>query len=312
MYVEASILNPLNFVDKSRELLPNYQFKHFDAWHETEQRLAFQQGGCFYQKWQKNDTIRLQVKTDMSPAVVKLKNNIGAEVFSEVMTSAAVVNGITYRQSALALDAYDGYYKIELHVGDGAAKVMLESNTFYVRQSWPGTLLHEYSNDFNNEILWETDIYFTLRVDGVIADFTPGSQRTTYIDQPQAAKTVKGNAFRQFKVFYGNVNNKKQAGLPDWMADKLEEIYIQNNLDIDGKGFAAVPGAKLTPKRIPGYLYAPWEMEVQESLNRRVKRFDSTGLLEQKVAIDYVVEGALFGPIAGPANTNEYTINELG
>jgi hypothetical protein len=307
-YLQISTLVPMNFVDRDRSLPPNFHFRHFDGWKASEQRLHFEQGIHVFQKWQKSDIIFLQVEADYDPIFVKVFKSNGEEIggLQQQMDLVATVAGRSFFESQLALDDLDeGYYQIEIHAGD-PVQVVLESEIIHVLESHPGTLLLKYWNSFNNNILWQTGIYFNFRVEGILHEFTPGSSRTTYIDQPNNAQTVKGTAYRSFKLFAGNEN-----GIPNWMADKLEEIFIQNNVEIDGKGFAPAPGAKLTPARIENYAWSRWDLELRETVNRRAKRFDSEGILDQKVAIGYTVEGSLFSA-EGSTNNNTYEINKLG
>lgn len=308
MYIEVPILNPFNFVDKNRQLLPNYNFKHFDGWKDNEQVLPFDTYKCYKQLWQNDDIAFLQVKADYSPIRVQVRNNKGLIVLSHVMSAVAVIGTDVYYQDQVAFDDavfVEGFYVLEILAGDPIF-IILESSVLHIKEQHEGTLLLKYSSNFNNSILWETGIYMTFRVNGVIAFDHPASIRTVYVDQPGSEVTVKGDPYRVFKLFVGC-----DGGTPPWVIDKLEEIIDQNNVEYDGKPFAPVVGATWNTKKIDRYPWAQWNIEMREVNNRRAKRFESTGLQEQKVVIDYIVEGRLFGPIAGSANDNTYTINEI-
>ena len=305
-FLEVSHLVPLNFVDKNRYLPNNYNFKHFDGWFAEEQKIEFEQGQCYYQKWQQDDIIPLQIKANYDPIYWRVRDNTGAIVDSDLMTNVITLFGTSYFESSIALNSFpEGFYKVEIVAGD-PVQTTLESETIEIREQWENTLLFKYRNNFNNNILWQTGIYFNLRVDGVIAEFTPISTRTVYIDQPGSAKTVYGTAARTFNLFVGN-----QMGMPNWIADKLEEIFDQNSVDIDGKAFSAIEGAKLTPKRIERYAWVQWSMEIREALNRRSKRFESTGITEEKITQDYFVSLKLFGPISGSAQDTSAIITKV-
>lgn len=301
------ILNPVNVVDINRELPVNYHFKHFDGWNATEQILEFEAHKCDIQKWQKNDIIRLQVSADFSPIIVQVRNRTGLVVLSQVMSAMGTVAGMTYYQNQVALDTFDeGYYMLEI-LGGSPALITLQTAALDIRESHPSTLLIEYSNSFNNHILWEYRGYMTIRVDGVIPFDAPTSVRTVYIDQPGAAKTVKGDAARRFKLYVGC-----SGGQQNWLIDKLEEIVDQTDVTYDGKPFAPVPGSTWNTKKIDRYPWAQWNIDMREAINRREKIFETDGIQDKKVAMDYVVEGKLFGPVAGnPASDNSYTINRI-
>ena len=307
-YFEISHLVPLNFVDLNRELPLTYNFKHFDAWKSHEQKLPYEQGDCYYQKWQKNDIIFLQVKSNYDPVFVKVINAITNEEVDnfqmDVMTGS--VSSAIYLQAQIALDDYDdGYYKVRLLAGDPIQKI-LESETFHVMQEHENTLLFNYTNNVNNNILYETGQYFLYRLEGVIVYDRTVSRRTIFMDQTSNAATVKGTPHRIFKLYTGN-----NGGMPNWMADKLVEIFDQTSVEIDGKGFSAADSAELSPSRVQRYAWAQWQMDILETNNSRVKRFETEGLQDKKVAIDYDVNKKLFGPIAGSANDNTVKIQEI-
>lgn len=222
-FLEISNQVPLWWVEKYRALDAGYNFKHFDAWMADEQKLFTQVGKCKYQKWQLGDIIFIQVMADMDPIRIRVLNHVGATVDSFLMSHMVTVAGVLYFQAQITLSTYgEGYFKLQLEHGD-PIQLILETETLWVLENHPRTLLLQYSNSFNNTVLYQTGIYFLMRVDGVIADFTPGSNRTTYIAQTQTAKTIKGSSFRTFTLYLGN-----HGGMQDWMADKISDIFDQN------------------------------------------------------------------------------------
>src|SRR5437870_1712088 len=116
-YIEISDLNPLNFVDKDRELPVAYNVKHFDGWKGYEQKLKYQQGKCFYQKWQKDDIIFLQFKANYDPIRLRMVNAItGVEAYQLLMDIVATSDldaTAIYFEAQLALNNLEeGYYKV--------------------------------------------------------------------------------------------------------------------------------------------------------------------------------------------------------
>lgn len=309
-YLEVPLLNPINVVDENRVLPANYNWHHFDGWLSSEQETEFEAHKCDAQKWQQDDILQLQVRADFSPIRIQVRDRTGLVILSEVMDIVDTINGKSYFQAQIAFDdpvfAEEGYYLLEILAGDPIL-ITLEATLFDVRAVHPGTLLVTYNNLFNNEILWETGIYMNFRVDGVIPFDAPGSVRTSYIDQPQSAVVVKGDPYRKYKLYIGT-----KGGVPNWVIDKMEEVIDQNQVTYDGKAFAPPSGAVWSTKRIERYPWAQWNIEMREVVNRRFKRFEEDGIQDQKVAMDYVISGKLFGPIAGSANDNTYTINHIG
>ena len=306
-YLEVSMLNPVNLVDKNRELPLNYNFKHFDKWTSYEQIIRpYEVDKCYRQKWQNNDILKLQFKANFSPIVLKVRDSKGLVVFSHQMSILRTIGDDIYFEDQIAFDFFNpGIYKLEVVAGDPAL-ITLVSEPFQIAENWPNTILINYYNSFNNNILWETGITMNFRIDGVIPFDSPNSTRTVYIDQPGSGVTVKGIPYRLFKLYIGC-----DGGIPNWVIDKLEEIIDQTNVTYDGKGFAPTDGAKFEANKIDRYPWVQWNIEMRETNNTRSKRFEIDGLQDKKVVVDYVIETKLFGPTYGSANDNSITINSI-
>lgn len=309
MYLSASILNPLNLVDKNRELLPNYNWRHFDAFTSNEQIVTpYEVSKCYKQKWQNNDILKLQFKADFSPIVLKVRDSKGLVVFSHQMSILRTIGSDIYFEDQIAFDFFaSGIYKLEVVAGDPAL-ITLVSEPFQIAENWPYTILINYSNSFNNNILWETGITMNFRVDAVIPFDSPNSVRTVYVDQPGSDVVVKGIPYRLFKLYIGAGNG---PSVPNWVVDKLEEIIDQNNVTYDGKGFAPVEGAKFEANKIDRYPWAQWNMQMRETNNTRMKHFEPDGLVEKKFSQDIIIETKLFGATYGASSDNSITINTI-
>lgn len=307
--LEIPDLTPLNFVDKNRTLLPNYHWRHYDMWKWDEQLMEMESAPCKHQKWQNDDIIFLQFPCSISPLTLKVRNSKGKVVVSHIMDQVAVINSRAIYQDQIALDDLElfpeGLYWVEVWAGD-PVQILLECDLIHVKPDHPGTLLLKYSNDYNNEILWELREYMTFRVDGVLPLDETDSNRTTYIDQRWNTATVKGVTFKIFKLSVGT-----QGGSPKWYFDKLENILDQTNVSIDGKSFAANVGAKIVKKKIDRYPLWQGEIDMLQVANNNSKRFNGSGFVPDKWATTYTIEGELFGPIHGPGNDNTYLIDKL-
>lgn len=310
-YIEISHLCPLWPVDKNRELPVNYHFKHFDAWKSYEQFMEMETGPFKPQKWQNSDIIFLQVMSDISPIQVKVRNIFTKQVVvTHQMTQVAFLNNVGYFQDQIALDNTgifpDALYRVEFYGGD-PIQIKLECEEMYVKECHPNTMLVKYSNSFNDlAFLWETMAYVLFRFDGVIPTEETKSARTGYIDQVYAGKTVKGRAYREAILSIGT-----QGGSPKWQVDKMSDILNCTSTVFDGKPFSVLPGADFEMKKIKDYPYWQGNMRMLEFLNRRAKRFEGSGIVEEAWATDYSIEGSLFGPIAGSANDNSYLIDKV-
>jgi len=304
--VTIPILNPLNGVDRDRELPLIYNFKHFDAWMSHEQKLQYEQGKCYAQKWQTSDIIHYQYHASFDPGYLKVITMTGVEVINLQFDAVAMILDQVYLQASCALNTLsEGFYRIVVLTGDPVQKI-IDHEVIHVKENHPGTLLIKYRHKKNNTILWEFMPEMMIRIEGIIKYDKTVSNRTGFIDQPANSRTTKGVAWRKFKMFIG-----QEVGVPDWYPDKIEEIFNQSDVTIDGKGFAAPVGAEMTVNRIERYAWAQWNMDLRETNNSREKRFESTGLQELNVALSYTTTSKLFGPVDGDANDNTIDIYEI-
>lgn len=303
--VTIPILNPLNPVDRDRELPLNYNFKHFDEWLSNEQKLEFEQGKCYFQKWQTSDIIYYQFSSPFDPAFLKVINSQGVEVINLQFDVVGSIREKIYLQAAVALDTLDeGYYKVVVLVGDPVRKI-IDHEIIHVKENHPGTILLKYSNKRNNTILWEHIEEMMFRIDAVIKYDKTVSARTSYTDQPRNASTVKGMPYRKFKMYIG-----QYGGVPDWQPDKIEEIFDQTDVTADGKGFSA-PVSEMNVNRLERYAWAQWNMDLLETNNSREKRFSSAGLQDENISLSYTTTSKLFGSLDGETNDNTIEIYEI-
>lgn len=307
MFLEASILNPVNLVSKDRELPLNYNWRHFDSFTSNEQIVTpYETYKCYRQKWQNDDILKLQFKSDFSPIRLQVRDYKGAIVFSHQMSLILTIGTDLYFEDEIAFDFFDaGVYKLEVIAGDPAL-ITLVSEPFQIAENWPYTILINYQNSFNNNIMWETGINMNFRVDGVMPFDSPNSVRTVYTDQPGSEVTVKGIPYRVFKFYVGC-----DGGVPPWVVDKLEEIIDQTDVFYDGKGFAPTSGATFSANKIERYPWAQWNIDLRETNNTRMKRFEVTGLQEKKFAQDIIIDTKLFGALYGSSDDNTITINTI-
>lgn len=308
MYIESSILNPVNLVDKNRDLPLNYNFKHFDSWTSNEQIITpYEVYKCYKQKWQTDDILKLQFKADFSPIRLQVRNYKGSIVFSQQMALLRTIGSDLYFEDQIAFDFFEpGVYTLEVLAGDPTL-ITLVSEPFQIAENWPYTILVSYSNQFNNNILWETGISMNFRLEAVIPFDSPASVRTVYIDQPGSDTSVKGVPYRLFNLYIGN-----NGGCPNWVVDKMEEILDQTDVFFDGKGFApATSDAKFQTTKIERYPWAQWFMQMRETNNTRMKHFEVTGLEEKKYAQDVIIDTKLFGALYGASDNNTITINTI-
>lgn len=127
----------------------------------------------------------------------------------------------------------------------------------------PNTILIEYYNTKN-----KPDAYFAtwrpaLRVEGFFTPVTPESTSTTYEDEPGDTEILSGTAYMKQKVLLGG-----GSGIPDYLAKKLNRLFLLNRVYLDGVEYTKVGDAKLeTVELATGYPMNYYTVDLRESLN---------------------------------------------
>lgn len=227
---ELPIVNPMRFV----------------AEEETDLFLINQDGKCYFQKWQTDDSTILQVLSDFPDIEFHIRDYLTNAIILTITPDEIPVTiiGQTFKCYQIAIDfsqLQPGKYYAELkYSGLSDPEVVLLSEPFDVQTSWPGTLLFKYKNSENNfSIIFDTGLEFSLRVEGDIKDFSPASNDVIYNDQKVNSTLLMSVPFRTWKLFVG-----KEAGLPDWIIDKINRAMSCDQKQINGAYYERVEGAK--------------------------------------------------------------------
>lgn len=251
MVFDVVPLNPIRFTD----MLP-YDFEHAKP-------------KCYWQKYNLSDQTRLQILSDdpnITLTVHNYQNDVLEHTFNVVEIPTMLV-GQTFKVYESTLD-----WNL---VGNGRYYLKLESplGTYYSTPIWidtdhEGTILFRYRNSENNfSVIFDTDIIFTLRVEGDIQNFSPKFDDEIYNDQKRNASKLSSIPYRTWTLFIGAAQ-----GLPDWMNDKVNRVMSCDMIQIDGDWFEKVPDAEWEIIRQDDYPFAGLQIEIMPTNNLYLQR----------------------------------------
>lgn len=201
---------------------------------------------CYVQKFQTNDTTKLQFLSDYPDFTFKIYD---LETYKEALNIDPVdkqynITDQTFKVYEVEIDfnqLAEGYYYVEVI----ANRVLYQSTPINVSGFHPNTLLFEYRNSYSKpDIIFYDGFVSSFRVEGGINQFTPSFQDESYIDQQYNNTLLNSVGFRVFILTIGNT-----MGVADWVADKVNEIFTFDTVKIDGVYYTKASGAKWTVNR---------------------------------------------------------------
>ena len=231
---QVPLINPFRFVNTNvyTNADPRYNGLPFDATKDG----FMNPNGAYFQKWQTNDYTTFQFQSDFAGATFKLYDFYSDQLVAsfDVTLKDTPIVGVTWKvyECTVAFAEIDPgfYYGVLSYVDQDEVTQIIQTSPLAVADYWDKTLLYEYKNTQNDKgIVWDTGIEMSIRVEGLIREYTPKSLREDYVDQPYDAYVLNDIPYRTFKNYIGSAK-----GLPDWLIDKMNIIFTINALQING------------------------------------------------------------------------------
>lgn len=198
---------------------------------------------CYVQKFQTNDITKLQFLSDYPDFTFKIYD---LETYKEALNIDPVdkqynIKDQTFKVYEVEIDfnqLAEGDYYVEV-VANGA---IYQSEPINVAAFHPNTIFFEYRNSYSKPgIIFYDGFVSSFRVEGGINQFTPSFQDESFIDQRYNNTLLSSVGYRVFTLYVGNA-----VGVPDWVADRINEILTCDTVKIDGVYYAKASGAKWT------------------------------------------------------------------
>jgi hypothetical protein len=268
-------LNPLNLVEVDPAEVPQYESMHIDDYWWKERLNKWQQGTeQYYQPWRSDDVVVLQLQNNAGQLQVQVVNcNLEIQLtflMQQKQQNTYQPEYFIYESSTALTPLPDGRYFFIVRAGTNPVKKTSISEPILIQAEQPRTLLIEYVNrSYYGNMIFETGITPSIRIQGFLTLQPPPSKDTLYEDQVLDMIMVQSKPYRLLELTIEPV--------PDWMIDKLNWIFGCSGLRIDGKYFTKNEGAKWeeTVSVMNGALKG-YKIQLRESISRNSKVFDTT------------------------------------
>ncbi len=280
---------------QTQTLDSRYHTWHFNVNSFYDSQLYFQERKIYCQKWQTNENIYVQLASNFGPVTARLidaeENIIAPAVVTTLSQSFYFTPFAAYGITVNLAGITAGIYWLQVLVGGTGTETKLISEPMMIAEDWPGTIQFEYSHSENEYgAIFQNGEKMYFRTEGVIDDFTPGITETVFEDDPGNIVRLSSTTHRSFKLSIGN-----EAGVPDWVADKVNRIFGCDSVLLDGKQFVRPEGGKMEPKGEEGYPMRGWKMDIREAKNRNGLTIENDIPQNNSVVLIYIGENALFG-----------------
>lgn len=305
-YLYISKANPVTFYQVGVPPVAGKNLIHLDEDWFSAQIHSWEQEIKYFQKWQKTDTITLQVRSEYSSIRLDLIDCQGAVVKTEnfVLKPTSIVGQLwsTYEVNMQLADVDEGLYYLLLTVVGTTLQFLSEPQDIALLHE--ETLLYSYKHSTNNlDVIFATGVQMGFRAETIIADYAPGNVQTVYEDQTLNLVELSATPFDTFKLKLGG-----SYGVPPWVAKKVNIIFCNDSVLLDGMQYVRADGAKLEPNRAEFYPMAGWSMDIRPASNAFSGIYDNT--FDDVVAVAYNIEGNTFGTLNGLPETLQITLNE--
>ena len=259
-----------------------YNSKDFDDYDFTDTILPFEQMTSYCQPWQLNDTINLQLLSNLSVNFVLKDCRTDAVIdtipFDSVLESAEEP-GLFIREVSVPLSGYDeGCYYVELDFG---GVFSLRSGDLNFAELHEGTLLVEYKHFENREdLFFETGFFPSVRIYATNRFDRPSQKATVYEDQVLNLSALRAVKYRLWNLVIGG-----SYGIPDYLADMIGGIIGMSDFRLDGKNYTVADGEEMEPNGIDLYPMRGWTVKLRERYTRGGKIFENDIPVEGNIIV---------------------------
>lgn len=280
-----------------------YNSKYFDQFNYPDTILPWQAQKGFCQPWQLNDTIPLQLRTNIGPVNFILRScDTGLIVdtiqFDQRQEDAAEPGMFIYEVSVPLSGYPEGCYTVELDFGGVITLYSGEQNFAELHE---GTLLNEYKHyEAREDIIFETGWLGNVRVPGWMKYEGPKQKATVYEDQILNETALRSQKYRVWSLKIGGT---PFAGIPDYFADMIGGIIGCSYLYIDGKPFTVNEGSQMEPVELEGYPMRGWGVEMRDRYTRAAITYENDDPIEGVLAVMVNVDSKGFGNSASGSQT---------
>ena len=292
-----SHLNPVKFYPLGLTKDAKYNYSHIDEDWFINQVDYYVFKKNYYQKWQTNDVISLQIISNaIAPATIAVYNSnkeiVNTYTFSQISNNIVKSPLILYEINLDMSLFSPGVYFFVITVGSGGTIDQFISEGINVKSKWDKTLLFEYTNKYNRlDMIFSSGFSPSHRIEGWIDNYKPKSHTVAYEDQPADMKILNSIPFGNFKLNIGT-----QYGIPPYEIRLLNIIMGLDNVLIDGLAFAkAEQDTEFEQIDVPNIPMKYWSLLVREAVNNTGITVTTEGSVDDELFVTYNVDMKGFG-----------------
>lgn len=310
---EISLTNPVRFYPSTAT--PG---KHMDDDGYIQLLKSFEKDKRYYQKWQKDDTIRVQFMAFSAP-VMNLINCSGKIIKTYNAVEVVASPGLDYSiyEAYMGLsDVAEGIYYLTATATGMESSLSYISEPLDVKEEHPGTMLFTYKNtlnDFGLVFSGYLDVGYdqytfqpTFRCEAGIMDFEPVRDRTAYTDQVNDVTTLFALPGRQFKLYIGDA-----YGVAPYIIDILNRIFCCDYVLIDDKQYESTEGSKWEIERVKGYPLIGGSLDLVPAQNRSSQQQSIEVIAASRIVAAYNIEAEAFGYGNAPAGSINVQVENI-
>lgn len=303
-------LNPLNLVEVAPQVIPQYISKFMDdyRWADrlTPRQLPVER---YYQPWANDDVIDLQFQTDLGQTTAYLVNTHGRRIDAFVATPKQQNKfdpAYFIYELHMAQTPYpEGFYVYYLEVGSPAVTALI-SEPIYIKPKHEGTLLFQYKHrQYRGNMIFETGIEPSIRVQGRLLKDKPVSKDTLYEDQVLDMTMLKSVPYRVFNLVLEQI--------PDWTSEIFNWIMGCSDVRIDGRYYTKNGDDAKWDKQVSAYYDARFDcvLPLRESTNRNSKIISADENTNDQLTIQLNVDSKGFADTSQNASSSVVTFIDV-
>lgn len=295
-----SNINPVKFYLPSPDT--TYHSRHIDDFEFYDSIPEWQDHLEYYQPWQLNNHVYLQLMSDFGPHNIKVldQDDNMIQVF-EFQQIAQDENNPTLWIYELDIDLSvfnEGVYRFQ-YEGGTDNKLILRSNLQDFCIVHKHSILLAYKHyQYHLGIMFETGIVLEFRVEGANLYKSPASKDEDFEDQTLDESLLSSTPYRIFQLIIGDAK-----GVPDYVIDIVNRILSCSDVTIDGRKFVKPKDSKWEVNEQDGYPARGWRIDLREGIVRHSRIYDSNQPQNAKVSIAIVADSKGFGLDTGGTNS---------
>lgn len=261
-----------------------YNSKDFEDFEFSETILPWEQLTSYCQPWQLNDTINLQLQTNVGPVNFKLRKCSNDKIidtiaFNQKQQSVAEP-GLFIYEISVSLNIYeeDCYY-VELEFGGGI--FTLRSGELNFSELHENTGLIEYKHfETKDDIIYETGFFPNVRVHATKRYDRSPTKKTVYEDQILNTTLLHAQKYRQWNLVIGET-----FGIPDYFGDMLAGIIHCSDFRYDGKNYTVSSDQDLEPNTEDYYPMKGWSVIIRDRYTRGGRVYENDEPINAQVVV---------------------------